>query len=281
MPLLPSGARIWLSMAAILEPQTKFLPCRSGQFWYRDLDPASSWLPGDPGRPPECLRTATVPSSRLEVASHVQVLIAAADEDQSRWRGDWLLTFDRPSDFSVADWEASLEFFGSERTMDFLDQAIDRVQTRFDAFSRHEGREGVDQINEMFREERRIVVVRAPRNDEFVVRTAKGAPVQGPSRAGSSPQHGPTRERHAAAVVGIHVPGDDVSRGGAGGQTGAVSRPGDRGEMGVDAGELEDGDADAAGVKESAGRRVCRIRIQMSSFFRDAWHLPWLWLLCV
>ncbi|MDG2020530.1 MAG: hypothetical protein P8J59_01120 [Phycisphaerales bacterium] len=133
MPILPSGARIWLSMAAILEPQTRFLPCRSGQFWYRDLDPATGWLPGDPGRPPKCLRTATVPTSRIEVASHVQVIIAAADEEESRWRGDWLLTFDRPDDFSVADWEASLEFFGSERTKEFLDHAIKRCKRQADA----------------------------------------------------------------------------------------------------------------------------------------------------
>lgn len=133
MPLLPSGARIWLSMTAILEPKMRFLPCKSGHFWFRDLDPASGWIPGDSGSPPQCLRTATVPTNRIEVASHVRVLVAAADETECPWRGDWLLTFDRPDDFSVADWEASLEFFGSDQTTEFLDRAIDRCRRQSDA----------------------------------------------------------------------------------------------------------------------------------------------------
>ena len=132
MPLLPSGARIWLSMSSILDPTTRFLPCKSDRFWFRDLDPTSGWLPGDAGRPPECLRTASVPTNRIEAASHVRVLIAGAGEEEGRWRGDWLLTLDRPDDFTVADWEASLEFFGSNRAMEFIDRAIDRCRRQSD-----------------------------------------------------------------------------------------------------------------------------------------------------
>ena len=133
MPLLPSGARIWLSMDAILEPTTRFLPCKSDDFWFRDLDPTSGWLPGDSGRPPECLRTATVPTSRIEVASYVRVFIAGVDEEEARWRGDWLLSFDRPEELSIADWEASLEYFGSDWATEFLDRAIDRCREQSEA----------------------------------------------------------------------------------------------------------------------------------------------------
>ena len=88
MPQLPSGTRLWLSAASILDPATGFLPSGQDRFWYRDVDPGTDWLPGEPGRPPECLRTATVPGDRIEAAAYVRVLIATSAEAEPTWRGD-------------------------------------------------------------------------------------------------------------------------------------------------------------------------------------------------
>ncbi|MHC4792819.1 MAG: hypothetical protein GWP75_01265 [Planctomycetia bacterium] len=128
MPQLPSGTRLWLSAASILDPATPFLPSGQDRFWYRDLDPGTDWLPGEPGRPPECLRTAMVPTNRIEAAAYIRVLIATPDDQAPTWRGDWLLTFERPDDFTLEDWEASLAFFGSPRSLDLLDAVIDRCR---------------------------------------------------------------------------------------------------------------------------------------------------------
>ncbi|MCP4014306.1 MAG: hypothetical protein GY728_14470 [Phycisphaeraceae bacterium] len=128
MPQLPSGTRLWLSAASILDPATGFLPSGQDRFWYRDVDPGTDWLPGEPGRPPECLRTATVPGDRIEAAAYVRVLIATSAEAEPTWRGDWLLTFERPDDFTLEDWEASLAFFGSPRSLDLLDAVIERCR---------------------------------------------------------------------------------------------------------------------------------------------------------
>ena len=128
MPQLPSGTRLWLSAASILDPATGFLPSGQDRFWYRDVDPGTDWLPGEPGRPPECLRTAMVPSDRIEAAAYVRVLIATPEEDDPSWRGDWMLTFERPDDFTLEDWEASLTFFGGSRSLDLLDAVIDRCR---------------------------------------------------------------------------------------------------------------------------------------------------------
>lgn len=128
MPQLPSGTRLWLSAASILDPSPGFLPAGQGRFWYRDVDPGTDWLPGEPGRPPECLRTAMVPTDRIEAAAYIRVLIATPDESEPRWRGDWLLTFERPDDFTLEDWEAALAFFGSPRSLDLLDVVVDRCR---------------------------------------------------------------------------------------------------------------------------------------------------------
>ena len=133
MPQLPSGTRLWLSASSILDPTSWFLPAGQERFWYRDLDPGTDWLPGEPGRPPECLRTANVPCDRIEAAAYVRVLIATPDQRTPEWRGDWLLTFERPDDFTLEDWEASLVFFGSPRTLDLLDAVVDRCRRQSDA----------------------------------------------------------------------------------------------------------------------------------------------------
>ena len=129
MPTLPSGKRIWLSMDAILPPERMFYPCPKNHFWYREIDPASGWLPL-PGatNPEECWRTAPVPGNRLEAARHVRILVAEGPSDAGTWRGDWLLCFRRPDGFDQEDWEICLDFFGSERVMAFLDMVIHRCE---------------------------------------------------------------------------------------------------------------------------------------------------------
>jgi len=69
-----------------------------------------------------------VPANRIEAAAYIRVLIATPDDEEPTWRGDWLLTFERPDDFTLEDWEASLAFFGSPRSLDLLDAVIDRCR---------------------------------------------------------------------------------------------------------------------------------------------------------
>ena len=129
MPTLPSGKRIWLSMEAILSPERLFYPCPRDHFWYREIDPASGWLPL-PGatNPEECWRTAPVPHNRLEAARHVRIIVADGMSEPGTWRGDWLLSFRRPDGFDQQDWDICLEFFGSERVLAFLDLVMNRCQ---------------------------------------------------------------------------------------------------------------------------------------------------------
>lgn len=128
MPTLPSGVRLWLSMEAILPPETLFYPCVRGRFWYRDLDPLAGWSAFDGDPPPEQFRTGIVPETRLDAAAFVRVLIAGPRETERRWRGDWLLTLEQPELLSDEDWEATLAFLGTDRTLAFLDLVRDRCR---------------------------------------------------------------------------------------------------------------------------------------------------------
>ena len=136
MPTLPSGIQIWLSTEAILLPDRPFYPCPHGRFWYRDLDPAIAWDPTDSQPAPERFRLGLVPETRLDVAAYVRVLFAAEREPVRRWRGDWLLTLDRPNDLTDPDWDALLGFLGTQRTLAFLDLARDRCVKQAEARGR-------------------------------------------------------------------------------------------------------------------------------------------------
>ncbi len=129
MTTLPSGKRLWLSMEAILAPGRSFYPAPEGRFWYRDVEATRGWLP-IPGAqsPPEHWRTAPVPQGRIDAARYVRVLLGDAGSDQKEWRGDWLVAFRRPEGFSEEDWTACLDFFGSEKALQFLDRVIDRCR---------------------------------------------------------------------------------------------------------------------------------------------------------
>lgn len=133
MPTLPSGVRVWLSMEAILLPENPFYPCPHGCFWYRDLDPAPGWDPSDAASVPERFRIGLVPESRLDVAAYVRVLFATDRESTRHWRGDWLLTLERPDDLTDADWDALLGFLGTRRTLAFLDLARARCEQQSEA----------------------------------------------------------------------------------------------------------------------------------------------------
>lgn len=128
MPTLPSGARLWLSMEAILLPGRLFHPCPPNRFWYRDLDPLAGWTFDDGTPPPERWTTGIVPETRLDAAAFVRVLIAGPRDADRRWHGDWLLTLDQPDLLTDEDWEATLAFLGTDRTLAFLDLARDRCR---------------------------------------------------------------------------------------------------------------------------------------------------------
>ena len=129
MPTLPSGKRLWLSMEAILAPGSTFYPAPRGHFWYRDIDATRGWLP-IPGAeaPPEHWQSAPVPNGRIDAARYVRVLIGESGTEQKVWRGDWLVAYRRPEGFTEEDWEACLDFFGSEKTLRFLDRVIERCR---------------------------------------------------------------------------------------------------------------------------------------------------------
>jgi hypothetical protein len=129
MPTLPSGKRLWLSMESILPPGRMFYPCRPGYFWYRDIDPAGGWLPL-PGAesPPECWRQARIPANRLEAARYVRILCGRDGSHARCWHGDWLISYRRPEGFSKEDWDTCLDFFGSDRTLTFLEMVIERCR---------------------------------------------------------------------------------------------------------------------------------------------------------
>ena len=128
MPTLPSGARLWLSMEAILAPGRLFHPCPQGRFWYRAVDPLAGWTPDDGTPPPERWTTGIVPESRLDAAAFVRVLVAGPRDLDRRWHGDWLLTLEQPEVLTDADWDATPTFLGTDRTLAFLDLARDRCR---------------------------------------------------------------------------------------------------------------------------------------------------------
>ncbi len=129
MPTLPSGARLWLSMEAILHPGRLFHPCPPDRFWFRDLDPLAGWIGDeDDPMPPERWTTGIVPETRLDAAAFVRVLIAGPRDAERRWHGDWLLTLEQPRLLTDEDWDATLEFLGTDRTLAFLDLALDRCR---------------------------------------------------------------------------------------------------------------------------------------------------------
>ncbi len=128
MPTLPSGARLWLSMDAILAPGRLFHPCPKNRFWYRDLDPLAGWTPDDGTPPPERWTTGVVPETRLDAAAFVRVLIAGPRDLERRWRGEWLLTLEHPDLLTDDDWDATLAFLGTDRALAFLDLARDRCR---------------------------------------------------------------------------------------------------------------------------------------------------------
>lgn len=128
MPTLPSGIRVWLSMEAILPADRLFYPCPSGRFWYRDLDPLVDDGHESGHTPPERLRLGEVPETRLDAAAFVRVLFATPREVERRWRGDWLLTLERPSDLTEEDWKSLLAFLGTDRALAFLDLARERCR---------------------------------------------------------------------------------------------------------------------------------------------------------
>lgn len=128
MPTLPSGARLWLSMEAILAPGRLFHPCPPGRFWYRDLDPLAGWTIDDEAAPVERWRTGIVPKTRLDAAAFVRVLVAGPRDAERVWRGDWLLTLEQPGILDEADWKATLAFLGTDRVLGFLDLARERCR---------------------------------------------------------------------------------------------------------------------------------------------------------
>jgi len=128
MPTLPSGARLWLSMEAILAPGRLFHPCPRDRFWYRGVDPLAGWTVDDGTPPPERWTTGLVPETRLDAAAFVRVLIAGPRDLDRRWSGDWLFTLEHPEVLTEADWDATLAFLGSDRTLAFLDQVRDRCR---------------------------------------------------------------------------------------------------------------------------------------------------------
>jgi hypothetical protein len=115
-------------MEAILAPGRLFHPCPQGRFWYRGLDPLAGWTPDDGTAPTERWTTGIVPETRLDAAAFVRVLIAGPRDLDRRWHGDWLLTLEQPAILTDADWDATLAFLGTDRTLAFLDLARDRCR---------------------------------------------------------------------------------------------------------------------------------------------------------
>ena len=132
MPTLPSGARLWLSMEAILAPGRLFHPCPPDRFWYRGIDPLAGWTADDGTPPPERWTTGLVPETRLDAAAFVRVLVAGPRDLDRRWEGEWLLTLEQPAILTDDDWDATLTFLGSNRTLAFLDLVRDRCRRQAD-----------------------------------------------------------------------------------------------------------------------------------------------------
>ena len=136
MPQLPSGLKLAISNAAILEPSREFFKCPEGHFWYQTPDLAINRPPFPRGGQIIMdFAHAPVPENRDEVKQYLHVLVGDAD-GTFHWEGQMLSEFPRPGQLDEADHEAWNQWLNEDERLRFFDETIEKCRTQADG-NRH------------------------------------------------------------------------------------------------------------------------------------------------